>query len=145
MDELLHELRRQAVHLAIVLDEFGGTYGLVTMEDLLEEIVGEIHDEYDVAGPDFESTPEGDVLIDGAAHVFDVNERLGLRLPEQEFDTVGGYVFGTLGRVPVPGDVAPAPSRDGVLELRVEAVEERRVTLVRLCAAAPVAGGAAEP
>jgi len=134
VSELLQELRQQKVHLAIVLDEYGGTHGLVTMEDLLEEIVGEIDDEYDEeAEPEFEPTPEGDVLIDGAVSLSEVNERFGLRLPEEEFDTVGGYVFGTLGRIPAAGDVVSAPGIDGEAELRVEETEERRVTVVRLC------------
>jgi putative hemolysin len=132
VDELLSELRSQAVLLAIVLDEFGGTYGLVTLEDLLEEIVGEINDEYDEVEPEFEQTPEGDVLIDGGAAISEVNERLKLRLPEEEFDTVGGYVFGTLGRVPREGDAVPVAGPDGPLELRVEETEERRVTVLRL-------------
>jgi CBS domain containing-hemolysin-like protein len=130
--ELLQELRKQKVHLAIVLDEYGGTHGLVTMEDLLEEIVGEIADEFDEPEREFEPTPEGDVLIDGAVSIGEVNERFGLRLPEEEFDTLGGYVFGTLGRVPVVGDVAAAPGIDGNMQLRVEETEERRVTVVRL-------------
>jgi putative hemolysin len=139
VSELLAELRQSKVHLAIVLDEFGGTAGLVTMEDLLEEIVGEIEDEYDEPEPEFETTPEGDVLIDGAASVSEVNERFGLRLPEEDFDTLGGYVFGTLGRVPEAGDTVPAPGVDAEMELRVEEVEERRVTQLRLCQPSPVA------
>ena len=133
VSELLQELRSQKVHLAVVLDEYGGTHGLVTMEDLLEEIVGEIADEYDEAEPEFEPTPEGDVLIDGGVSVSEVNERFGLRLPEEEFDTVGGYVFGTLGRIPAVGDVVTAPGIEGEAELRVEETEERRVSVVRLC------------
>jgi putative hemolysin len=144
VDELLSELRRQAVHLAIVLDEFGGTYGLVTLEDLLEEIVGEINDEYDEVELEFEATPEGDVLIDGGAALSVVNERLGLRLPEEEFDTVGGYVFGTLGRVALEGDTVPVTGPDGEMRLRVEETEERRVTLLRLCGAG-VAESVPEP
>jgi putative hemolysin len=136
VDDLLSELRRQAVHLAIVLDEFGGTYGLVTLEDLLEEIVGEINDEYDEVELEFEATPEGDVLIDGGAALSVVNERLGLRLPEEEFDTVGGYVFGKLGRVALEGDTVSVTGPDGEVQLRVEETEERRVTLLRLCRAA---------
>jgi CBS domain containing-hemolysin-like protein len=138
VSELLQELRLQKVHLAIVLDEYGGTHGLVTMEDLLEEIVGEIADEYDEPELEFEQTPEGDVRMDGGVSIGEVNERFGLRLPEEEFDTLGGYVFGTLGRIPTIGDVVPAPGIDGDAELRVEATEERRVTVVRLCRPAPV-------
>ncbi|HEX2189413.1 MAG TPA: hemolysin family protein [Longimicrobiaceae bacterium] len=132
VDEILAELRQRSVHLAIVLDEFGGTYGLLTMEDLLEEIVGDINDEHDVAEPEFAATPEGDVLIDGGASISEVNERFGVSLPEADFDTVGGYVFGALERVPVPGDVVTVPAPGGEMELRVEEVDERRVALVRL-------------
>jgi CBS domain containing-hemolysin-like protein len=103
VNDILAELRQQSVHLAIVLDEFGGTYGLLTMEDLLEEIVGEINDEYDVAEPEFSPTPEGDVLIDGGAALSEVNERFELSLPEEDFDTLGGFIFGMLGRVPARG------------------------------------------
>jgi len=138
VDELLAELRRQAVHLAIVLDEFGGTYGVVTLEDLLEEIVGEINDEFDEVEPDFTSTPEGDVLIDAGVLISDVNERFGLRIPEEEFDTVGGFVFGTLGRVPEVGDRVPVPGFGEGMELRVEETDERRVSRLRLTSTSPV-------
>ncbi|HEX2208332.1 MAG TPA: hemolysin family protein [Longimicrobium sp.] len=138
VDELLSELRRQAVHLAIVLDEFGGTYGLVTLEDLLEEIVGEINDEFDEVEPEFEATPEGDVLIDAGVLISDVNERFGLRIPEEEFDTVGGFVFGTLGRVPEAGDAVPVMGPEGEMELRVEETDERRVSVLRLTRPATV-------
>jgi putative hemolysin len=106
------------------------------MEDLLEEIVGEIDDEYDVSEPDFALTPEGDVLIDGGASLSEVNERYSLRLPEEDFDTLGGYIFGALGRVPVPGDQLEAIAEEGgVFLLVVEETEERRVLRVRLCRA----------
>jgi len=140
VSEVLREFRQQRVHLAIVLDEFGGTYGLVTMEDLLEEIVGEINDEFDVEERDFESTPEGDVLIDGGVLLSEVNARFGMELPEEEFDTLGGFVFGTLGRVPALGDTVSVPG-DDQWELRVEQLEERRITCVRLARVAPVAEG----
>jgi CBS domain containing-hemolysin-like protein len=129
ISELLAELRARNVHLAIVLDEFGGTEGIVTLEDLLEEIVGEIYDEYDVAEPDFTVTPEGDVIIDGGASIDEVNERFGMNLSSDDFDTIGGFIFGTLGRVPKIGDSVHV---DGSGELRVEGTEERRVTAVRL-------------
>lgn len=129
VSELLAELRTRNVHLAIVIDEFGGTEGLVTLEDLLEEIVGEIYDEYDIAEPDFTTTPEGDVLIDGGTSIDEVNERFGMELSSEDFDTIGGYIFGALGRMPQIGDEVHV---DGSGDLRVEATEERRVTVVRL-------------
>jgi CBS domain containing-hemolysin-like protein len=129
ISELLVELRTKNVHMAIVLDEFGGTEGIVTLEDLLEEIVGEIYDEYDIAEPDFTVTPEGDVIIDGGASIDEVNDRFGMDLSSEDFDTIGGFIFGALGRVPQNGDSIHV---DGSGELRVEGTEERRVTAVRL-------------
>jgi putative hemolysin len=132
VDDILARFRQSGVHLAIVIDEFGGTYGLVTLEDLLEEIVGEISDEYDVEEPEFAPTPEGDVLIDGGVAISEVNERFGLGISEADFDTIGGYVFGALGRVPIAGDRIDAVSQEESLVLQVEEVEDRRVTRVRL-------------
>jgi len=132
VDDILAEFRQSSTHLAIVIDEFGGTYGLVTLEDLLEEIVGEIQDEYDIEEPEFADTPEGDILIDGGASISEVNERYGLEIPEEDFDTIGGYIFGALGRVPIPGDRVDGISPGGGDYLEVEEAEERRVTRVRL-------------
>ena len=129
ISELLAELRTRNVHLAIILDEFGGTEGLVTLEDLLEQIVGDIYDEYDQPEPDFTVTPEGDVLIDGGASIDEVNEKFGMKLSSDDYDTIGGYIFGALGRVPQRGDAIVV---DGSGELRVEGTEERRITHVRL-------------
>ncbi len=129
VSELLAELRMRSVHLAVVLDEFGGTEGIVTMEDLLEEIVGEIYDEYDVAEPEFTVTPEGDIIVDGGTSIDEVNERFGMSLTSEDFDTIGGYIFGALGRVPESGDSVVV---EGSGELRVEGTEERRVTAVRI-------------
>ncbi|HWV58761.1 MAG TPA: hemolysin family protein [Longimicrobiales bacterium] len=136
VSELLAEFRARKIHLAIVLDEFGGTAGLVTLEDLIEEIVGDIFDEYDLPVPEFTFTAEGDVLIDGGASIAEVNQRFGLDLPEQDYDTIGGYVFGELGRIPTVGDTVPASD---VRELRVEEIQDRRVTRLRLTAAQPAA------
>jgi CBS domain containing-hemolysin-like protein len=129
IDALLAELRTKSVHMAIVIDEFGGTMGLVTMEDLIEEIVGDIYDEHDLPEKNFVAAADGAVMIDGGTSIFEVNERLGLELPEEDFDTIGGYVFGELGRIPVAGDRIPLP---GGGSLRVEDTLERRVTRVRL-------------
>lgn len=125
--DLLAEFRRQKIHMAIVLDEFGGTDGLVSLEDLIEEIVGEIYDEHDVARPMFRTTMRGE-LIDGAAPIDEVNERFGLSLPEEDYDTLGGFILGELGEVPKSGDAV----RVAGATLIVENVDERRVRLVRL-------------
>ncbi|MGD0898137.1 MAG: hemolysin family protein [Thermoguttaceae bacterium] len=106
IDRLLAELQRSRNHMAIVLDEYGGVSGLVTLEDVLEEIVGEIADEHDTSPADgIRDLGPGAVEAPGWIHIDDLNERLGLALPEDaEFDTVGGFVFSELGHVPVAGE-----------------------------------------
>jgi putative hemolysin len=125
--ELLPELRAKGVHMAVVLDEFGGTEGLVTLEDILEEIVGDIFDEHDELEVDFRELEDGSTAIEGGVSIGEVNDRLGLELPEDDFDTIGGYVFGSLGRVPVVGDCVRL---ENGASLCVGAVLERRVTEV---------------
>jgi len=92
-------------HMAIVLDEFGGTAGIVTMEDLLEEIVGEIRDEFDetseLAVP---RSGSGETIVQGSMSIGDVNDRFGTTVPDDDYTTIGGYLFGALGRLPIPGD-----------------------------------------
>ncbi|HEX4933993.1 MAG TPA: transporter associated domain-containing protein, partial [Gemmatimonadaceae bacterium] len=101
----LADFKRRKEHLAIVLDEYGGTAGMVTMEDLLEEIVGEILDEYDEApAPALDATTPGAQPVPGDANISEVNAELGLTIPEEDYTTVGGFVFGLLGRLPVVGD-----------------------------------------
>src|SRR5688572_15875688 len=106
VEEVLADFKRLKEHLAIVLDEYGGTAGVVTMEDLLEEIVGEILDEYDTP-EDAEAplhTRAGETLVPGSTHIGELNEHFGLSVPEVDYHTIGGYVFGVLGRLPVVGD-----------------------------------------
>jgi CBS domain containing-hemolysin-like protein len=126
--ELLAEMQAQRTHMAIVVDEYGGTAGLVTLEDLLEELVGEIRDEFDVELPAVETLPNGDVLVNASLNVDDVNGELDLELPEGNYDSLGGLVFELLGRVPVAGDSVEC---EGV-RLIVERVDGRRVVRVRL-------------
>jgi putative hemolysin len=106
--ELLADFQRSEVHMAMVIDEYGGTAGLVTIEDVLEEIVGEIHDEHDLdeePEPTFVEVGEGRCEVDGRYHIDDLNEQWGLDLPEdEEFDTIGGFVLASLGRVPEVGE-----------------------------------------
>jgi putative hemolysin len=127
--DLLAEFRASSLHLAIVLDEFGGTLGIVTLEDLLEEIVGEIYDEYDhPEAEEFAAAANGDFLIDGRASIAEVNKRCDLALAEGDFDTIGGYIFGALGRIPTPGDTVQL---NGAGALHVEETRNRRVTRIR--------------
>jgi CBS domain containing-hemolysin-like protein len=128
VDDLLAEFRRMNIHMAVVVDEFGGTDGLVTLEDLIEEIVGEIYDEHDVARPMVTVTSAGEILIDGGAPIDDVNERFLLALPVEDYDTLGGFILGELGHVPKPGDAVEVEGARFV----VRTVDERRVRFVRL-------------
>lgn len=106
IDTLLQMMKAKRVHLAVVLDEYGGVAGLVTMEDILEEIVGDIVDEFDATQADQFRTVSASVTeVDARVHVDDVNERLGLELPDdRDFDTIGGFVFSVLGRIPISGE-----------------------------------------
>jgi putative hemolysin len=101
---LLAEFRRANQHMAIVIDEYGGMEGIVTLEDLLEEIVGEIEDEYDLPDETVERIDEHTIRIDGTFPIDDFNEQFGTDLPVEDFHTIGGFVFGTLGRAPERGD-----------------------------------------
>ncbi|HEX3865142.1 MAG TPA: hemolysin family protein, partial [Gemmatimonadaceae bacterium] len=104
VEEVLADFKRLKEHLAIVLDEYGGTAGLVTMEDLLEEIVGEILDEYDEPPEHPEREGANVVVVPGSTNIGELNERFGLEVPEDDYTTIGGYVFGAVGRLPVVGD-----------------------------------------
>jgi CBS domain containing-hemolysin-like protein len=126
--ELLREMQENQVHLAIVVDEFGGTAGLVTIEDLLEELVGEIVDEYDLEEPMVTAIGGGEYLIDARLDVDSLAELLDTELPSDEWDTVGGLVLGLAGRVPREGE---SFEYDG-LELTADRVQGRRVSKVRV-------------
>ena len=134
--DLLTEFRQQRVHMAIVVDEHGGTAGLVTIEDVLEEIVGEIHDEHEGTRegelPAIEPLPDGRARVHARVPVGELNDRLGTALPEDsDFDTVGGFVLSVLGRIPVPGDAFT----DGGVEVTVEDANRtsvQRVTVRKL-------------
>lgn len=102
--ELMREMQRGKFHMAVVVDEYGGTSGIVTMEDLLEEIVGEITDEYDVEEPALERLPDGRLRVPGRTPIDEVNDELDAHLPDDDWDTVGGLVFSTLGHVPAEGE-----------------------------------------
>src|SRR5713101_1221657 len=130
VEDVLADMKRQKIHLAIVLDEFGGTAGLVTMEDLLEEIVGQIYDEYDrPSGEPLRAPPAGAAsVLAGATAIRDVNDALGLQLDEGDYTTIGGYLFGVLGRLPKVGDQVAV--KGAVFEI-VE-MDNRRVGAVRV-------------
>lgn len=144
--ELLADFQRSEVHMAIVVDEYGGTAGLVTIEDALEEIVGEIHDEHE---PDHEEDPqltrldERHAEVDGRYYIDDLNEELGLELPEEEdYDTIAGYVLSTFGRVPSKNDSFETPqARFTVLEVTATTVIKVAVELLAVTPATSRSNG----
>ena len=124
--ELLRSMQEERVHMAIVVDEYGGTAGLVTIEDLIEEIVGEIVDEYDQEEPLVEPIDDRTIRVDAKMPIDEVNELLQVELPHEEWDTVGGLVFGLTGRVPAVGETVRYDS----LQFRTERVTGRRIQKV---------------
>ncbi len=129
VSELLQELQKTRVHVSIVVDEYGGTAGLLTIEDILEEIVGEIQDEYDTEEPEYTSLPAGEgYIIDGGMNIGDANELLHIKLPEEASDTVGGFIYDQLGHVPVLGEIV----RYGGIIAEVLAVTDRRILKVKI-------------
>ena len=135
LDELFKEMRRKKVHMAVAVDEYGGTAGLVTIEDLLEEIVGPIQDEYDKEEAPIKKLNDRVALVDGAVHLEEVNAALDIALPAGEVDSVGGFVTSLLGHVPAQGERV---AYDGV-ELTVERVDGHRIAQVRITKAEPAA------
>ncbi len=127
VERALNDLRRSRAHLAVVLDEYGGTAGIVTLEDLIEQVVGDINDEYDVARRSSIET-NGILELDGAMSLADAQSGYGLEIPRGDWSTVGGYVFGELGRLARMGDRVPISAG----ELEVVAMQGRRVAAVRV-------------
>ncbi|UCG14925.1 MAG: HlyC/CorC family transporter [Deltaproteobacteria bacterium] len=128
ISHLLKELRDKKSHMAVVIDEYGGTAGLVTIEDIIEEIIGEIHDEYDAEEALMVSTAEGDLLVDARLEIEKLAEYYNIRVPEGKFESVGGFITSLLGRVPLPQEtVTYAP-----LEMVIEAADARKIRKVRI-------------
>jgi CBS domain containing-hemolysin-like protein len=129
---LLHEFRRTNTHFAVVVDEYGAMAGIATLEDLLEEIVGEIEDEFDVAEEQIEQVDEDTYRIDGMFPIDEFNERFGTALPEEDFHTLAGFVFGQLGRAAEPGDdVSYDGMRFDVLDVEGNRIERVGVTFLQ--------------
>lgn len=129
IEELLQDFKNKRVHLAIAVDEFGGTSGLITIEDLIEEIVGDIMDEYDLEESQFQQEDGDSWLVDARLNIYELEEHLELSiLNKEQFDTVGGYLAHLAGHVPRVGETI----RDGKLEMTVVEGDERKISRVRI-------------
>ncbi len=127
IQDLLHEFRQKQTFMAIVVDEYGGTAGLVTLEDLIEEIFGEIHDEYDVRDLPVTNLGEGLFVLDARMHKDEAEELLGVAMPEGEYETVGGFIFERLGRIPKKGE----SFRHSDFQVTILEATERAITRVK--------------
>jgi CBS domain containing-hemolysin-like protein len=127
LEELLAEFKKRRVHIAIVIDEYGGTSGLITIEDLLEQIVGDIQDEYDIEEDLLQPEPDGSAVVDAMLPIEEFEEYFNIVVEREKFDTVGGLIFYLLGRIPRIGDTAFV---DGIL-LTVLSAGERRIGKIR--------------
>ncbi len=136
--ELMREMQARSFHMAVVVDEYGGTAGLVTLEDLIEELVGEIVDEFDVEDPLVEPLPGGDVRVNARMPIDELEELLGLELPDGDWDTVGGLVYNLLGHVPHEGETVELDGN----RFRAERVQGRRIGRVRITRTPPTAAPA---
>jgi CBS domain containing-hemolysin-like protein len=136
LEELLQEFKRKRVHMAIVIDEYGGTSGLVTIEDLLEQIVGDIQDEYDLEEDWLIQQPDGSIIVDARLPIEDLEEHLGIDIEREMFDTVGGFIFHLTGRIPRSGEEIGS---DDILLTILDADERkiRRVRIVRKAESVP--------
>jgi CBS domain containing-hemolysin-like protein len=128
LEELLHDFKKRRVHLAVVIDEYGGTSGLVTIEDLLEQIVGDIQDEYDLEEERLTVEPGGAIVADGRLPVEELEEHFKIVVERDKFETVGGLIFHLTGRIPSAGEVVISDT----LVLTVLEADERRISRVRI-------------
>lgn len=139
LEQLLQEFKRKRVHLAIVIDEYGGTSGLITIEDLLEEIVGDIQDEYDQEEALFEINADGSITADARMPVEDLEKHFDMEIERDKFDTIGGLIFHLTGKIPAAGDVI-----DGAgLRLTILDADERKIKKVCVARAGSINGEAA--
>ncbi len=128
LEELLHEFKKQRIHLAVVVDEYGGTSGLVTIEDLLEQIVGDIQDEYDLEEEWLVEDADGSVVVDARLPIEDLEEHFGIEIAREKFDTVGGLIFHLTGRIPAAGEEVDS----GTIRLTVLEADLRKISKVRI-------------
>jgi len=128
IDDLLRELRRRKVHIAVVVDEYGGVSGMISMENIIEEIIGDIQDEFDNEKEDIQELGGGAWLCDARVNLDDLSERIGIKLPEEDFDTLGGFVFDLFGKIPVKNEKAEWSGYDFI----IQDVEGHKINSVKI-------------
>ncbi|SES65426.1 Mg2+ and Co2+ transporter CorB, contains DUF21, CBS pair, and CorC-HlyC domains [Natronincola peptidivorans] len=128
ISDVFKEMKKKWIHMAIVLDEYGGTAGIVTIEDLIEEIVGDIQDEYDELESEIEVVNDHEYIVDGSTKINTVNDELGTQLESEDFDSIGGFIIGELGRLPKPGETIQYNN----IKITVEAIEKNRIQKIRV-------------
>jgi len=136
LNDLLQLMKNSRSQIVLVVDEYGGTEGLVTMEDVIEELVGEIEDEYDLEEKEFHRRPDGSIMVKARMPIYELNEALDARLPEgEEYDSLGGYMFSELGRIPKVGETVEAPG----YTLRVHSATQRQIQVIHMIPHTPSA------
>lgn len=135
---LLHELKQHKYHMAIVIDEYGGTSGLVTLEDLIEEIVGEIHDEDDATEGEIIELPDGYILTDARTEIEKIADHFGIAVPGGDYETLGGMILHAIGKIPITGEHIEI----NPFEIIIESADERSIRKVRMRRMADDANGA---
>ncbi|MDY4077682.1 MAG: transporter associated domain-containing protein, partial [Clostridium sp.] len=126
--EVFNEMKKNRIHMAVVLDEYGGTVGIVTLEDLVEEIVGEIEDEYDEHDDKIKVVKEDEYIVDGSAKLDEISDLIGVNMESEELDSIGGLIIEELGRMPEENEEVTI----GKIKFKVEEVEKNRIKKVRI-------------
>jgi putative hemolysin len=126
--ELFNEMKKRRTHMAVVIDEYGGTAGIITIEDLLEEIVGDISDEYDIQSKEIETIREGEYVVDGSTRIEQLNEQIGTRIESEHYDSIGGFIIGEIGRLPLQGESIEHENT----KFLIENIEKNRVKKIRV-------------
>ena len=131
INELFKELQKNKKQMAVIVDEYGGTAGIVTMEDILEELVGDIYDEYDKIEQEYEKLDENTYLISGSMPIYDVNKLIGAKIPEGDYDTLSGFLQEKMGRIP-EDEETPIIETESVT-YKIEEYEDKRIVKVKAC------------
>ena len=131
INEVFKDLQRHKTQIAIIVDEYGGTAGLVTMEDILEELVGDIYDEYDKVEKEYEKIDDNTYMISGSMPIYDVNKLLDAKIPEGDYDTISGYLQEELGRIPEDEENPVIETK--YVTFKIEKSEDKRILKIKAC------------